>query len=94
MRNAASNLFPSSSLLTVLANFFLPGLGYLMAVPHKRLHGVAFLIGALGLSYVEQVALGPEHAAFIPMFISVFVMNLGFAYDAWQEINELEPQTA
>ncbi|MCB9745363.1 MAG: hypothetical protein H6741_27980 [Alphaproteobacteria bacterium] len=81
-------------ILAVLANFFLPGLGYLMAVPHKRLQGLAFLIGALGLSYVEQVALGPEHAAFMPMFVAVFIMNTGFAYDAWKEVSELEVQTA
>ncbi len=71
--------------IAALANFFLPGLGYLIAVPHKRLLGGGWLIGAIGLSYVEQVALGPEHPAFWPMFISVFVMNTAFAVDAWKE---------
>ena len=74
----------------VLTNFFLPGLGYLIAVPHKRLHGGLFLLGAIGLSYVEQVAVGMEHPAFWPMFVSVFVMNTAFAYDAYQEVSKLE----
>ena len=74
----------------VLANFFFPGLGYLIAVPEKRLIGVPFLIGAIGLSYVEQVAIGMEHPAFWPMFVSVLIMNTGFAIDAYQEVTKLE----
>ena len=62
--------------IAALTNFFLPGLGYLIAVPSKRLLGIPFLLGALGLSYVEQVAVGPEHPAFWPMFVSVFVMRV------------------
>jgi hypothetical protein len=74
----------------VIANFFLPGLGYLIGVPHKRMQGGVFLLGAIGLSYVEQIAVGMEHAAFWPMFVSVLVMNTGFALDAYQEISKLE----
>ena len=62
-----------------LANFFLPGLGYLIAVPHKRIQGGIFLLGAFGLTYVEQIAVGMGDPAFWPMFVSVLVMNTGFA---------------
>ncbi len=74
----------------VLGNFFFPGLGYLVAVPHKRAHGVLWLFAAMGLTYVEQVAVGPGHAAFWPLFASVFLLNTAFAYDAWQEVGLLE----
>ncbi|MEO0602242.1 MAG: hypothetical protein AAF211_12445 [Myxococcota bacterium] len=76
--------------IATLTNFFLPGLGYLVAVPHKRVHGLLYLAGALGLTYVEQVAVGPEHPAFWPLFASVFVMNTAFAYDAYQEASLIE----
>jgi hypothetical protein len=78
----------------VFGNFFFPGLGYLLAVPHKRLQGAIWLIAAIGFTYVEQIAVGPEHAAFWPMFVSVFVLNTAFAYDAWQEVTALETPAA
>ena len=78
--------------LAVLANFFFPGLGYLIAVPHKRLQGAVFLLGAIGLTYVEQVAIGMAHPAFWPMFVTVFVLNTAFAYDVYQEAELLEGQ--
>jgi len=76
-----------------VGNFFFPGLGYLLAVPHKRLQGAIFLLGAFGLTYVEQIAIGPDHAAFMPMFVTVFVMNTAFAIDAWQEVSALEAKS-
>ncbi len=76
--------------IAALTNFFLPGLGYLIAVPHKRPLGVAWLAGAFGLSYVEQVALGSTHPAFWPMFVSVFIMNIAFAVDGYMEAARLE----
>ena len=69
-----------------LANFFLPGLGYLLGVPRKRPQAVLWLLGALGLTYVEQVALGPGHAAFWPMFAAVFVLNSAFAINTYREL--------
>ena len=78
--------------LAALGNFFFPGSGYLLAVPHKRLHGVLWLLAAIGFTYVEQIALGPAHPAFWPMFASVFLLNTAFAYDAWQEVTRLETQ--
>jgi hypothetical protein len=80
--------------ISALANFFFPGLGYLIAVPHKRVHGALWLVAALGFTYVEQVALGPDHAAFWPMFVSVFVLNTAFAYDVYQEVSLLEDRRA
>ena len=78
----------------VLANFFFPGAGYLIAVPHKRVQGAIWLIGAFGLTYVEQIAIGSEHPAFAPMFVTVLVLNTAFAYDVWQEATLLEAKSA
>lgn len=77
-----------------LANFFFPGLGYLIAVPHKRPQGGVWLLGAIGLTYVEQVAIGPDHAAFLPMFVTVLVLNTAFAIDGYQEASKLEAAPA
>lgn len=65
-------------------NFFFPGAGYLL-LGVKPLMAVAWLVGVLGLTYVE---LGVKEAApefYLPMFASVFVMNLAFAHDAFLE---------
>lgn len=78
----------------VIANFFFPGAGYLIAVPHKRVQGAIWLLGAFGLTYVEQFAIGSEHPAFLPMFATVFVLNTAFAYDVWQEASMLENKPA
>ena len=64
-------------------NFFFPGAGYLV-VGHSVLPSLAYLVGCLGLTYVE---LGIKEAApsyYWPMFIAVFVMNIGFAIDAFR----------
>ncbi len=71
-------------------NFFFPGLGYLIAVPHKRVQGGIWLVGAFGLTYVEQIAIGAEHAAFWPMFATVFILNTAFAIDGYLEAAKLE----
>ena len=65
--------------VAVIANFFLPGLGYVIAVPEQRVAGVFWLLGAIGLTVVEQ-GMGLEQAlpgAFKLMFGTVFVMNIG-----------------
>lgn len=62
-------------------NFFLPGLGYIIWVPGQRVAGIFWLLGAIGLTVVEQ-AMGLEQAlpnAFKVMFATVLVMNLGHA---------------
>lgn len=80
--------------IAVLANFFFPGAGYLIAVPQKRLQGAVWLVGAFGLTYVEQVAIGQGHPAFLPMFVTVFVLNTAFAFDVFQEVSRLETTAA
>ena len=67
----------------VIANFFFPGLGYLIGVPEKRVQGVFWLLGAVGLTVVEQ-GMGLQAAlpnAFYLMAGTVFVMNVGFVID-------------
>jgi hypothetical protein len=69
----------------IVANFFLPGLGYLIGVPEKRVYAPLFLVGVCGLTYVEQMS-GLEAAlptAFKVMFASVLIMNTGFAVDTF-----------
>ena len=68
--------------IATILNFFFPGAGYL-ALGHKRPLALAWLVGVIGLTYVE---LGIQTAApeyYWPMFASVFVMNLAFAVDAF-----------
>jgi hypothetical protein len=77
-------------IVAVLANFFFPGAGYLLAVPHKRVQGGLWLLGAVGLTWVEQVGIGMGHPAFWPMFVSVFAMNTAFAVDTWNELSKAE----
>ncbi|MDG1484257.1 MAG: hypothetical protein P8R54_31990 [Myxococcota bacterium] len=78
-------------------NFFFPGSGYIYT-GRRRLLGAGFLLGALGLTVVEQSAsifpaLGIEAAGlqaaapevFGLMFAVVFLMNTVFAVDAYVE---------
>lgn len=70
----------------ILANFFLPGLGYLIGVPEKRAHAPFWLAGVVGLTYVEQFS-GLEATlpqAFNVMFAAVLIMNTGFAIDTFK----------
>ena len=82
-----------------LLNFFLPGLGYIVASKDtvKRMYSVAWLAGVLGLTYVEQIHTyaGTDQAlqshdptAFGVMFASVLIMNTAFAIDVWREAGE------
>ena len=66
-----------------IANFFLPGLGYLIA-GFKR--GIAFLwlAGVIGLTYVEFGIRESEPTLYAIMFGSVLVMNLAFAIDVYR----------
>ena len=67
---------------TVL-NFFLPGLGYIVA-GIKRGLGVLWLIGVIGLTYVEFSIREPEPTLYNIMFASVLVMNIAFAIDVYR----------
>jgi len=71
--------------VAIIANFFLPGLGYIIAVREQRVAGFFWLIGVIGLTIVEQFmglqAARPE--AFKLMFASVFVINIGHAINTF-----------
>ena len=82
--------------IATLANFFLPGLGYLIAVPSKRVVGLFWLLGVIGLTIVEQ-GMGLEQAlpgAFKLMFASVFIINTGHAINTWQILSAQEAEQA
>ena len=70
-----------------IANFFLPGLGYIF-LGHNRLRSLGWLLGAIGLTVVELQLQEPMPTLYWTMFASVFVMNTMFAYDAWQVATE------
>ena len=65
-----------------LANWFLPGLGYII-LRERILQSVFFIIGLVGLTWVEFGIKEAAPSFYMPMFISVLVMNTGFAIDAW-----------
>jgi hypothetical protein len=68
--------------LAVALNFFFPGAGYLL-LGHRVVLAIMWLAGVIGLTYVEfgiQVAAPPYY---LPMFVSVLVMNAAFAVDAY-----------
>lgn len=69
--------------VAAVANFFFPGLGYLIAGVKQ---GIAWLwlIGVIGLTYVEFGIRGPEPTLYGIMFASVLVMNLAFAVDVYR----------
>ncbi|MGF1618920.1 MAG: hypothetical protein ACFCU2_14105 [Acidimicrobiia bacterium] len=66
-----------------IANFFFPGLGYLIAGTKRDL-AVLWLVGVIGLTYVEFGIRESEPTLYLIMFASVFVMNLAFAIDVYR----------
>ncbi len=73
--------------LATVANFFLPGAGYLIAGVKRGL-AVLWLIGVIGLTYVEFGIREPEPTLYLIMFASVFVMNVAFAVDVYRIARE------
>lgn len=69
--------------IATLLNFFFPGAGYLV-LGHKMPLAVAWLLGVLGLTYVELSLQALDQRLWGIMFASVFVMNTAFAVDAWR----------
>ncbi len=69
--------------IPTILNFFLPGLGYLVA-GIKRPLAVLWLIGVIGLTYVEFGIREPEPTLYAIMFASVLVMNTAFAIDVYR----------
>ena len=75
--------------IATLLNFFLPGAGYLV-LGVKRLLAVGFLVGVIGLTYVEFGIQEPLPNLYKIMFASVLIMNTAFAADAYAEGKKLE----
>ena len=70
-----------------IANFFFPGLGYLIAGPaHKRMVGLPMFLSMGVLTYVELSLQTVAPALYWPMFGAVFVFNTAFAVDTWREL--------
>ena len=68
--------------VAVVLNFFFPGAGYLL-LGSRAVAGVLWLLGVVGLTYVELSLQGEGSALYWPMFASVFAMNTGFAIDTF-----------
>ena len=66
-----------------LANFFLPGAGYLIA-GIKRDIAFLWLAAAITLTVVEFGIRESEPTLYWVMFAAVFVMNTGFAIDVYR----------
>jgi hypothetical protein len=71
------------------ANFFLPGAGYLLA-GIKRGLAVMWLVGVIGLTYVEFGIREPEPTLYTIMFASVLIMNTAFAIDVYRMVASSE----
>ena len=69
--------------IATAANFFFPGAGYLI-LGQKVPLAIAWLIGVLGLTYVETSVKTAAPDLYLPMFASVVLMNIAFAVDAFQ----------
>jgi hypothetical protein len=67
----------------VVANFFFPGLGYMIA-GFKQQIAWLWLIGVIGLTYVEFGIRDPEPGLYWVMFASVFIMNIAFSIDVYR----------
>ena len=79
-------------IVAALANFFFPGAGYLLTGT-KRALAVLWLIGAVGLTWVEFGIQESEPTLWAIMFASVFVINTAFAVDVYRT-TQIERQTA
>lgn len=73
----------SKTWIATALNFFFPGAGYLL-LKHKVPLAIAWLVGVFGLTYVEFGIQTAAPSYYLPMFVSVLVMNAAFAYDAFQ----------
>lgn len=69
--------------IATVLQFFFPGAGWLV-IGQKRLLGVGWLVGVLGLTYVETSIQTAAPDYYLPMFVSVLLMNTMFAIDVFQ----------
>jgi len=75
--------------IAAIANFFLPGLGYLI-LGIKRGLAVMWLAGVIALTIVEFGIRESEPTLYGVMFAAVLVMNTAFAIDAYQSGKAME----
>jgi hypothetical protein len=75
----------SNPYVIAAANFFLPGAGYLIAGVKRGL-AVLWLVGVVGLTYVEFGIREPEPTLYNIMFVSVLIMNTAFAIDVYRMV--------
>jgi hypothetical protein len=75
----------SNPYVIAAANFFLPGAGYLIAGVKRGL-AVLWLVGVIGLTYVEFGIREPEPTLYNIMFASVLIMNTAFAIDVYRMV--------
>jgi len=80
-------------IVAFLLNFFFPGAGYLY-IGRRKLLALGWLLGAVGLTFVEFGIKGAAPAYYWPMFVSVLVMNTSFAIDAWSEAKKRRATSA
>ena len=72
--------------IATIANFFLPGLGYLIG-GIKQTIAPLWLAGVIGLTIVEFGIRDPEPGLYWLMFVSVLVMNVAFALDVYRSLD-------
>ena len=70
--------------LSAILNFFFMGLGYIYNGKRGVL-GIGFTIGAIILTYVELTLKTVSPSLYQMMFIGVFIINVCFAIDAYNE---------
>ncbi len=69
--------------LAAILNFFFMGPGYIY-LGQKIGLGIAFTLGAIGLTFVELQIQQVDTMLYAIMFASVFVVNTAFAIDAYR----------
>lgn len=69
--------------IATLANFFFPGAGYLI-LGEKRDLSFAWIVGVVGLTYVETSVQTEAPHLYLPMFASVLLINTAFAADVYR----------
>lgn len=86
---------PSTTMrwIATLTNFFLPGLGHLIS-GYKRLVGIGWMLGMIGLTYVELGIKASNPTMYWIMFGSVFLVNTMFAIDTYKGLGHPEARAA
>jgi len=72
----------SKVVVATVLNFFFPGAGWLL-LGERMLVAPLWLVGVIGLTWVELQVQTAAPGLYWPMFAAVFVMNTGFALETW-----------